>query len=192
MTVDSVDPSSAREFFVIVEHQQLSGSHLDALRALFDSEYLATHGDWDPGRPYGYSPADVHVLLFRDSTLLGHAGFQRRRVSVGAREVGVAGTGGVLVHPGWRGSGVGRRVMVRAQQEMLDDGEIDFGYLGCRDDVVPFYASAGWSRIHATERHVSMTDPPTMIVSPEGPILIFEAAGSPWPEGDIDLRGTPW
>ena len=32
----------------------------------------------------------------------------------------------------------------------------EFGYLGCRPEVVPFYQATGWRRIDVVERHVSM------------------------------------
>lgn len=184
------------EHVVIVEHDTLSESQSAALRDLFDREYRAEHGDWNPDRPYGYSPADVHTVLFHGSTAIAHVGFQRRFIRVGAHEVAVAGTGGVLVHPDWRSAGVGRRVMTHAQQVMRDDYRVDFGYLGCREEVASFYERTGWSRVDAVERHVSMIDANVTVTSSAGPILIF-AAGSgagrdQWPQGDIDLRGTPW
>ncbi len=177
---------------LVVDHEHLSDTRLDALRSLFDSEYLASHGAWDPDRPYGYSPAGVHVMLVRDSRVLAHVGFQRRLIAVGDRDVCVAGTGGVLVHREWRSAGVGRRVMSRAQEAMIGDDRIEFGYLGCREEVVPFYESTGWSRVHAAERHVSMHDRRESSMSLDGPIMVFAASGAAWPGGDIDLRGTPW
>ncbi len=180
------------EEFRVVNHGVLRDDEIVALGELFDSEYLATHGPWDPDRPYGYSPADVHTLAFVESRLVGHVGFQRRTIAVGATEVTIAGTGGVLVGASTRGSGLGRRVMHRAQRVMAEDPRIDFGYLGCREEVVPFYESAGWARVHAVERHVSMLDPSTHVLSAEGPILIFPTQQSHWPDGEIDLRGTPW
>jgi aminoglycoside 2'-N-acetyltransferase I len=184
------------EHVVVVEHDALSESQSAALRDLFNSEYRETHGEWDPDRPYGYSPADVHTVIFHDSMAVAHVGFQRRLIRVGAREIRVAGTGGVLVHPDWRSDGAGRRVMAHAQQAMRDDDRVDFGYLGCREEVAPFYERTGWSRVNAVERHVSMIDANVTVTSSAGPILVF-AAGSgagagPWPQGDIDLRGTPW
>lgn len=193
IATDSQDPHrDLTHFTLVVDHHDLSGAQRDALRDLFDSEYRESHGEWDPDRPYGYSPADVHTLLFHGSTLLGHVGFQRRRIAVGSAEVCVAGTGGVLVHPDSRGEGIGRSVMSHAQDAMRGDSRIDFGYLGCRDEVVPFYGSTGWLRVEATERHVSMTDPDSTLVSSEGPILVFPTSDAVWPQGDIDLRGTPW
>ncbi|KJL17699.1 Nodulation protein A [Microbacterium foliorum] len=186
------------ERIAVVEHSALSDSHVAALRELFDGEYRATHGQWDPDRPYGYSPADVHTTIFRGNRAVAHVGFQRRVIRVGRAEVRVAGTGGVLVHPDWRSGGVGRRVMSRAQQAMRDDERVEFGYLGCRDEVVEFYERTGWSRVNAVERHVSMADATKTVMSHREPILVFAAVADPrgdapsWPLGDIDLRGRPW
>lgn len=184
------------EHVVIVEHDALTASQTAMLRDLFDSEYREEHGEWNPDRPYGYSPADVHTIVFRGATAVAHVGYQRRIIRVGRHDVPVAGTGGVLVHPRWRSDGVGRRVMSYAQQAMRDDDHVEFGYLGCRDEVVPFYERTGWSQVYAEERHVSMTDPRATVTSTTGPLLVFAASenalGGGWPQGDIDLRGTPW
>lgn len=180
------------ERIIAVEHQDLTEAQLQALGALFDGEYLADFGRWDAERPYGYSPADVHTMLFRGVSLVGHVGYQRRRVTVGGREVVVAGTGGVLVNASFRGCGVGGRVMAHAQQMMTQDDRVDFGYLGCREEVVPFYERTGWTRIRAVERHQSMTSPDAVVESHDEPILIFAAGLSHWPDGDIDLHGAPW
>ncbi len=186
------DHTAPVERIEVMDHENLSATQLSALGELFDREYGTTHGAWIPDRPYGYSPAQVHVMAWVDSTLIAHVGFQRRVISVGTRDIVVAGTGGVLVHPDWRGGGVGRRVMARAQQAMRADALVEFGYLGCREDVVPFYESTGWSRVHAQERHVSIADG-SDVTEPSGtPILIHDASDSLWPQGDIDLRGTPW
>jgi aminoglycoside 2'-N-acetyltransferase I len=82
--------------------------------------------------------------------------------------------------------------MRRAQEAMRQGTGVDFGYRGCREDVVPFYEGSGWQRIRAVERHVSMQDPDATVVSDDGPLLIFPARSVDWPVGEIDLRGTPW
>lgn len=105
----------------MVPHSALSGSQLDAMRELFDREYLAEHGEWHPDQPYGYSPASVHTLAYAGSALVGHVGFQVRTIGVGETEVTVAGTGGVLVDDLARGTGLGRRLMRRAQEVMCED-----------------------------------------------------------------------
>lgn len=178
--------------FRVVAHDALTGAQLSAVRELFDREYFADFGAWDPNRPYGYSPAGVHTLAFVGSALAGHIGFQVRTIRVGEAELTVAGTGGVLVDAASRGSGLGRRLMQRAHQAMREDPHVDFGYLGCRAEVVPFYESSGWQRIHAVESHVSMRNPDEAVVSSDGPLLVLPVHGVHWPVGDVDLCGTPW
>ncbi len=134
------------------------------------------------------------MLAFQGSVLAAHVGFQRRLISVGTADVLVAGTGGVLVDQRFRGMGLGGRMMRHAQGAMRDEAGADFGLLGCRKEVVPFYESAGWVQVHATERCLSNVDQTSVIVSHQGPTLVCSSIrdASDWPDGDIDLRGTPW
>lgn len=175
-------------------HVDLTTTEFEALGTLFDGEYREEFGPWNPDAPYGYSPADTHILVFHGEALAAHVGFQRRRIAVGNSEAVVAGTGGVLVDQRSRGTGLGRRAMRHAQEVMRDDNGIDFGFLGCRSEVVPFYESAGWVQIHATERCWSRLDQTSIVESQGEPILICSAKRdvSEWPAGEIDLRGTPW
>ena len=175
-------------------HFELTTEEIGALERHFDSEYLNEFGAWDSEQPYGYSPADTHVLAFHGRELVAHVGFQRRLILVGTRDILVAGTGGVLVDKRFRGTGIGRQTMRCAQTVMRDDAGIEFGFLGCREEVVPFYESAGWVRIYATERSLSRLDQSSKIVSAGAPNLVCSVKrhASEWPEGDIDLRGTPW
>ena len=176
------------------QHSLLSSIALAEMRRLFDAEYRADFGEWDPERPYGYAPADWHVLAWAGRRLVGHVGFQRRVIEVGGVEVAVAGTGGMLVAPEARDSGVGKRLLFRAQRSMVEDAEADFGYLGCRPAVVGFYESAGWVRIRARESHTDRLDPTRTVVNESSPVLICPALRpvTEWPSGDIDLRGGAW
>lgn len=178
----------------VTTHHELREADLVRLRDLFDGEYRHEHGEWDPDAPYGYAPADVHVLATQDGHLIGHVGFQPRTISVGGRDVLVAGTGGVLVSESARGSGLGRRLMRRAQQSMREDAAVSFGYLGCRPAVVPFYEAAGWTRVDVIERHTSRRDPRETIESRSAPVLICPAVRAvlEWPAGPVDLRGGAW
>lgn len=147
--------------FRAVLHSDLSRRELECLRDLFDGEYFREHGPWDPDAPYGYAPADVHVIAASDGRLLGHVGFQLRSIAVDIRDVVVAGTGGVLVRKESRGIGLGAALMRRAQAAMRSfdvpgKPRAEFGYLGCRPEVVPFYQATGWRRIDVVERHLSM------------------------------------
>lgn len=172
-------------------HGELTSDDLDGLRALFDAEYLREFGGWNPEQPYGYAPHDVHVIAFLDD-VVGHVGWARRTIRVGERDVTIAGVGGVLVSDGARALRLGQRLMHRAVASMKDAGGIEFGYLGCREAVAPFYQACGWTRVAAVERSLDREGRPTR--DPAGqPLLVIPLGSSQqWPGGDVDLRGRAW
>lgn len=55
--------------------------------------------------------------------------------SLSARKPSIAGVGGVLISDSARGLRLGREFMRRTEQSMRDCGRIEFGYLGCREQV---------------------------------------------------------
>lgn len=178
---------------VVVAHSELTAEVEGGLRGLFDAEYGQDFGGWDPELPYGYAPHDVHVVARQGRRIVGHVGWARRTIGVGVHEIVIAGVGGVLVSDDVRGQRCGERLMSRAASTMSDAGGIDFGYLGCREEVVEFYRSCGWVRISAAERSTgragqAVSDPPGQ------PLLVhpIEASLTSWPDGDIDLRGRAW
>lgn len=175
-------------------HDDLTATDLASLAALFDTEYRASFGPWTPERPYGYAGHDVHILARRGSRIVGHAGFQRRRIAIGAGKLTIAGVGGVLVAPEVRGTGLGTQLVDAAAAAMRSRTGIDAGYLGCREDVVPFYESCGWRRIAASERHIDRLSGEVVEKPPGPPLLILSItlALEDWPSGMIDLRGRPW
>lgn len=136
----------------IVSHAALSVVDLVGLRTLFDSEYLTEFGEWKPDQPCGYAPHDVHVIIAHGDDLVGHTGWTRRRIRVGERDVVIAGVGGALVVNAARGSRLGQELKRAAVASMAPAGDIEFGYLGCREAVVPFYRSCGWTLVAAVER----------------------------------------
>lgn len=177
----------------VIAHDDLIEDDLGGLRGLFDSEYLDGSGQWDPEQPYGYASHDFHVIARIDGRIAGHVGWARREVAVGAETVALAGVGGVLIAAEARGRHLGGRLMERAAQSMNELGGVAFGYLGCREEVVPFYLSCGWTRIIARERSIGRDGDP-VVDEPGQPILIRPIAASleSWRDGDIDLRGRAW
>lgn len=160
---------------------------------LCDSEYAATWGPWDPRAGYGYARGDLHALVRRDGQLLGYAASARRFIGVGAEEVLIAGTGGVLTRKDARGTGIGRMLLTELQGASRGIAPADFGFLGCREEIVPFYEACGYTRVEAPILDVSPQDAMT-VVKGHGPTMICpgtRATGS-WPAGTIDLRGLPW
>lgn len=163
------------------------------MAALFDSEYADEWGPWDPKQGYGYAQGELHALARRDGQLLGYAASARRFIGVGTDELLIAGTGGVLTRKDARGIGVGRKVLLALQDTSRSCAPADFGLLGCREEVVTFYESCGYTRIHSLILDVSPRDAMTVVRS-HGPTMICAGTRSAddWPEGTIDLRGLPW
>lgn len=178
----------------VVAHDALTFRDLVGLRRLFDAEYLNDFGEWNPDTPYGYAPHDVHIIArTKVEVVVGHVGWARRTVEVGDREVTIAGVGGVLISDAVRGESLGKRLMASAAQSMNTASGIAFGYLGCREEVVSFYTSCGWSRISAAERSIN-TEGRSNVDPPGQPLLILpvEAGVADWPVGAVDLRGRAW
>lgn len=177
----------------VIDHARLSAVDLNGLQRLFDSEYFPDFGRWDPELPYGYAPHDVHVIARIQGCVIGHVGWARRVISVGSSDIVIAGTGGVLVAREARGRQVGAEIMRCAVQSMITCGGVEFGYLGCREEVVPFYASCGWTRIVARETWIGRTGE-RVVDEPGSPIMVrpLSASNGKWPDGDIDLRGRAW
>lgn len=160
---------------------------------LFDREYLDGWGPWDPRRGYGYARGELHALARSCGRMIGYATSARRFVGVGDQEVVIAGTGGVVTSPEMRGQGVGRAVLRALQEANRGLAPAPFGFLGCREEVVPFYESCGFRRVDALVRDVSPRDAMSVVES-RGPTMIC-AGTEPldaWPEGAIDLRDLPW
>lgn len=51
---------------VTVWDRDLTKKQLVGIKELFDNEYAALYGAWNQTQPYGYSPAELHVLAVKD------------------------------------------------------------------------------------------------------------------------------
>ncbi|WP_159825763.1 GNAT family N-acetyltransferase [Arthrobacter sp. 9AX] len=172
---------------------QLSASDYADMAVLFDSEYEDEWGPWNPKQGYGYARGELHCLVRDGGNLVGYAASARRFVAVGKGEVVVAGIGGVLTAAATRGQRIGHGMMSSLQEAMRGDAPAEFGLLGCREEVVPFYQSCGFVLVESLIRDVSPRDAMTVIES-AGPTLVCAGTKSieAWPAGTIDLRGLPW
>lgn len=124
-----------------------------------------------------------------ENRVVDHVGWARAEIAVGTEVVAIAGVGGVLISADARGVRLGGELMGWAEQSMRDHDQPAFDYLGCREQVVPFYASCGWRRIYAREKSIGRDG--ESVVDELGPsILILPIAPlESWPKGAVDLRG---
>jgi len=172
---------------------ELTRNDYAEIAVLCDSEYAATWGPWDPRVGYGYARGELHALVRRDGQLLGYAASARRFIGVGAEEVLIAGTGGVLT----RKDGVGPASAGCCSPNCKAPAATSLPPISGSSDAAKksslFYEACGFTRVEAPILDVSPKDAMTVVKS-HGPTLICPGtkATDSWPEGTIDLRGLPW
>ncbi|HFI0234757.1 TPA: GNAT family N-acetyltransferase [Streptococcus suis] len=178
--------------FLFSSTEDLLAKQVQAIKDLFDREYRDGYGEWNLKQPYGYTPQDYHLLAYQGEDLVGHMGSQVRTISVGAEESLIAGIGGVLIAPEFRGKGLGRAMMTRLLEENTQTLAVDFSYLGCREEVVPYYEACGFHRMERLERSINRL---TNMSQEELSIVMIASGQKNWrnfPSGRIDLHGRPW
>jgi len=102
---------------------------------------LASHLDWFFRNAGEY---DRHVIAWHSFDLVGYL----RLVHVVARIDGaypciIEGVSTVVVHPDFRGSGIGRRLL-KHTATLIDENPDSAGLLQCGRVLIPFYQAAGW------------------------------------------------
>lgn len=177
----------------LVAENDLTASDRALIRALLTAAF-PNHATLWLVRDFWGGPLE-HRLLLRDVTgrLVGHLGFARRLIEVDGRAVSIAGIGEVAVLPDCQGQGWGRRLLAALAEHLATEAAVDFGFLQCRDAVVPFYEKTGFHRIGQKVRSFDprsalwQTDDAAALILPVG------LAVSSWPqEGLVDLMGMPW
>lgn len=102
--------------------------------------------------------------------------------------VEVVGLGGVLVHREYRGSGIGRQVVLGAMAKMRELNR-PIAMLFCRPERVRFYESIGWFRIPST---VTADQPAGSIVMPCVACWAPLVEGAALPPRELHLQGLPF
>lgn len=142
---------------------------------------------------YGARPDHRLWLENEVGEVISHLDFEQRLIGVGDRDILVAGVGEVATHPEYTKQGLGRKLMTELHRVLIERTPVDFGYLGCLEEVVGYYQRVGWHRI---KQKVQQIDPRSgeWTIS-AGPTLILSAGAqlSAWPvNGMVDLRGMWW
>ena len=105
------------------------------------------------GDPYGtdhlgitWTPKDRHVVITDAGRTIAHAGFLAIEVEVEGTRIPGVGLGGVMVHPTFRGRGIGVFLLEETISRMRSTGR-PFALLFCRDVRLAFYERMGWQRV---------------------------------------------
>lgn len=126
-----------------VAEADLSANDHAVIPALLVSAFPEYAGTFCAASWYGGRPDHRLWLEETDGTLVAHLDFERRVIGVGNREVLVASVGEVATHPAQQGRGLGRRLMAELRRVLTTETPADFGYLGCREEVIGFYERVG-------------------------------------------------
>ena len=140
-----------------------------------------------PWRNVTWAHADKRAIVVEDDAVRCHAGIFYRDGRLAGQTTRIAGIGGVMTSPHYRGRGFARAAILAAAEEMgLDRAE--FGLLFCEPKMVPFYAALGWC----------VFEGPVWFEQPQGrekfdymAAMCLALRTTPVC-GEIDLCGLPW
>jgi GNAT superfamily N-acetyltransferase len=143
-------------------------------------DYLEDEIDWAIPEWYAIGKLAERVISI--------VGVLKRRVEVGEITLEIGGIGGVVTHPDHRQHGFASALLRSAAEFMRDDLQVEFGLLLCNPDKVDFYGRLGW-QIALAEMVCDLHGSKEIF---DGITMVLPLGSKPWPEGSIDLCGTPW
>ena len=91
----------------------------------------------------------VHFVRADGDLLVSHAQIVVPVLEHDGRRLRIAGVGGVMTYPHFRGEGHGTAVMRRTTDHIRTDPAFDVGMLFCEPDTIPFYERFGWTTLPA-------------------------------------------
>ncbi|HEB29536.1 MAG TPA: GNAT family N-acetyltransferase [Spirochaetes bacterium] len=185
-----METGSRKYSFVLVEEKEMQDPMDRDIRALLCECYPEDAGVYSQTRSWHGSSPVFSLVCVKKSVLAGYVGIVIREVARDSELLIVAGIQNLAVLFRFRGGGVGKEMVLRAQDEAERRGLL-YGMLFCTPGLESFYVSMGWSR---TAYRVTMDDlkgcltplPASLI-----PMVKVFGAGS-FPPGDIYLRGPEW
>ncbi|HTX31511.1 MAG TPA: GNAT family N-acetyltransferase [Solirubrobacteraceae bacterium] len=132
---------------------------------------------------------DRHVALVdADGTAVASTGWVLGHAQVGDERFAVAGIGGVIVRPEFRGRGLGR-LIVEAAVDRVRALEAPFALLFCRPDRAGLYRRLKFTRVTA---EVLVKQPRGYVVMPLETMWRPLTPGATWPEGPLTLHDLPF
>ena len=163
----------------------------DIQRMLVESfpEYV----DFFSAYSYWGSKPEYRLIAMNSGSLpVAHLEFGFRTITVDDVPFEIAGIGAVAVHPGHQGRNLGRAMFGQLREFLLQHSKVDFGFLGCREEVAGFYASAGFKRVHQSVYNLNPDSKEWETY--HGPTMVMPVHKSmhEWRDGLIHLNGMPW
>jgi len=179
--------------FRLVSENDLGSSDRLQIRDLLTAAFPNHTSLWRE-RDFWGGPLEYRLLL-RDISgrLVGHLGFANRLIEVDGQRIKIAGIGAVAILPEAQGLGWGRRLIAQLATHLRAEADVEFGFLQCRDVVVPFYERLGFCRIAQLVRSFDPQQLRWQTDDAAALILPVTAGIDRWPrDGIVDLMGMPW
>ena len=129
-----------------------------------------------------------YVLCYIGGHLVAKAGILKHHLVVGGASVCVGGVGGVVTMPAAQKCGYGTATMSYTAMQLRDRLKTPFGFLFCRNVLIPFYERLGWHRVYDP---VKINQPTGSITCPL-PAMFLPCSSLKWPGGAINLNSDPW
>jgi len=129
-----------------------------------------------------------HVLVYVGNQLASHLAIVERNATAGGEPVQLAGIGGVMTPPEWRGKRLASAAMHKAEAFMRDKLRAEFGLLLCSEELMTFYERLGWQRV----AHPVYFHQPSGRIQWNERAMVLPCTARAWPEGEVDLCGLPW
>ena len=128
------------------------------------------------------------VLGFVDHQLAAQISLVKRSIQVGNHSIQVVGVGGVATHPDWQKHGFASQLLRATTLLIRNEIQVPFGLLICDDLLESFYSNNGWQK--AAQSLYFWQDGKRR--SLKACTMILQLTAEEWPEGEIDLCGSPW
>ena len=164
----------------------------DLLRASLGGIRAEDAALFDGARSWAGARPEFRLILRDELGVLAHIGVLRRQLRIGGQDQLVGDLGLFAVRPDRQRTGLGSALLAELQNAMLGL-DLPFGFLGCRPELVPFYAANGWHLLPSDVRvrHIDNRDPWAVVTFTE-PAFVqpLRCRLSTWPKGDvIDRNG---
>lgn len=135
-----------------------------------------------------WSDHDWMVLGFIKGELVSQLCLLKRKILVGQESILVAGLGGLATYPQFRRRGYAAQLLNEAEIFMGKVIRAQFGLLICDPVLQTYYAACGWINAAQSIQYLQDGQNRTLDTS----VMILPLTDQVWPQGNIDVCGSPW
>lgn len=128
------------------------------------------------------------LITFSDNEVSAFVNIVERTVHIDKKAYDAAGINNLIVNKKYRGRGLGKLIMLEAQQFILETLSCQIGILLCADNLVSFYEKLNW---HLVDSHVSYKQQNTTLRW-EARTMLFDPNSIVESFDHLHLNGPPW